>query len=45
MRGARGRADRERQPWPPEVHLYLAVASLAALAVLVVLAVGGVRSG
>jgi len=37
--GERGR------PWPVEVRLYVAVAGLAALAVLVVLLVGGVRAG
>jgi hypothetical protein len=45
MAGGRRRAGRGFRSWPVEVHLYLAVASLAALAVLVGLAIGGVRSG
>jgi hypothetical protein len=45
MRGRKSRADAGWWPWPPLVQLYLAVASLAALLVLVVLATGGVRSG
>ena len=36
---------RTRRPWPVEVRLYVAVAGLAALAVLLVLLVGGVRGG